>query len=158
MAIAERDAEVVWEGVLARGSGSLTSGSGVLDGSPVTWAARTEAPNGKTSPEELVAAAHASCFAMALALVLGKANATPEQLVVRAVCTLDEVAGAPRITRSALEVRGRVSHLSEGAFAKAVDEASRLCPVSNALTGNVEITVEASFEGSGAKTRDVVDA
>ena len=69
MAIAQREAEVVWEGVLARGTGSLTSGSGVLDGSPVTWAARTEGPNGKTSPEELVAAAHASCFAMALALV-----------------------------------------------------------------------------------------
>jgi hypothetical protein len=72
---------------------------------------------------------------MALALVLGKANATPEQLVVRALCTLDEVAGAPRITRSALEVRGRVSNLGEDAFAEAVDEASRLCPVSNALNG-----------------------
>jgi osmotically inducible protein OsmC len=95
---------------------------------------------------------------MALALVLGKSNSTPEQLVVHAVCTLDEVAGAPRITRSALEVRGRVSNLAEAAFAEAVDEASRLCPVSNALTGDVEITVEATFEGSGAKTRDVVDA
>ena len=95
---------------------------------------------------------------MALALVLGKANATPERLVVRAACTLDEVAGAPRITRSALEVHGRVSNLDEGAFAEAVDEASRLCPVSNALTGNVEITVEATFEGSGAKTLNVVDA
>ena len=91
---------------------------------------------------------------MALSLVLGKVKATPEQLVVRAVCTLDEVAGAPRITRSALEVHGRVSNLDEGAF----DEASRLCPVSNALTGNVEITVEATFEGSRAKTLDVVDA
>ena len=158
MPIAEREAEVVWEGSLAHGSGSLTSGSRVLDGSAVTWAARTEAPNGKTSPEELVAAAHASCFAMALALVLGKSNATPEQLVVHAVCTLDEVAGAPRITRSALEIRGRVSNLAEAAFAEAVDEASRLCPVSNALTGDVEIAIEATFEGSGAKTRDVVEA
>jgi osmotically inducible protein OsmC len=158
MPIAQRQAEVVWEGSLARGSGSFTSGSGVLDGFPVTWAARTEATNGKTSPEELVAAAHASCFAMALALVLGKANATPEQLVVRALCTLDDVAGAPRITRSTLDVRGRVSDLAEGAFDEAVEEASRLCPVSNALTGNVEITVEATFEGSGAKMRDVVDA
>ena len=158
MAIAQREAEVVWEGVLARGTGSLTSGSGVLDGSPVTWAARTEGPNGTTSPEELVAAAHASCFAMALALVLGKVNATPEQLVVRALCTLDEVAGAPRITGSALEVRGRVSNLAEGAFAEAVEEASRLCPVSNALAGNVEITVVATFEGSEARTREVVDA
>jgi osmotically inducible protein OsmC len=95
---------------------------------------------------------------MALALVLGKVNATPEQLVVRALCTLDEVAGAPRITGSALEVRGRVSNLAEGAFAEAVEEASRLCPVSNALAGNVEITVEATFEGSEARTREVVDA
>lgn len=148
MPIAQREAEVVWEGILARGNGSLTSGSRVLEGSPVTWAARTEAPDGKTSPEELLAAAHASCFAMALALVLGKAHATPEHLVVRARCTLDEVAGAPRITSSALEVRGRVSDLSESAFAAAVDEASRLCPVSNALTGNVEIALEATFEGS----------
>jgi osmotically inducible protein OsmC len=95
---------------------------------------------------------------MALALVLGKENTAPEQLVVRAVCTLDEVAGAPRITHSALEVRGHVRDLAEGAFAEAVDEASRLCPVSNALTGNVEITVDATFEGSGAKRRDVVGA
>ena len=156
MPIAQREAEIVWEGSLARGSGSLTSGTRVLDGSPVTWAARTEAPNGKTSPEELVAAAHASCFAMALSLVLGQANATPEQLVVRAVYTLDEVAGAPRITRSSLEVHARGSELAEAVFADAVDEASRLCPVSNALTGNVEITVEATLEGSEAKTPEVV--
>jgi osmotically inducible protein OsmC len=150
MAIAQREAEVVWEGTLARGSGSLTSGSGALDGFPVTWAARTEAPDGKTSPEELVAAAHASCFAMALALVLRNANTTPERLVVRARCTLDEVDGAPRITHSALDVRGRVSDLDDGGFAQAIDDASRLCPVSNALAGNLEITVEATLEGSGA--------
>jgi osmotically inducible protein OsmC len=151
MPIAQREAEVVWKGALAAGSGSLTSGSRVLDRSPVTWAARTEAPNGKTSPEELVAAAHASCFAMALSLVLGKANATPEELVVRAVCTLDDAAGVPRITRSLLEVRARVPALAEDAFAQAVEQASRLCPVSNALTGNVEITVEATFDGLAGK-------
>jgi osmotically inducible protein OsmC len=150
MPIAQREAKVVWEGTLARGSGSLTSGSGVLDGSAVSWAARTEAPGGKTSPEELIAAAHASCFAMALSLVLGKANATPERLTVHARCTLDEVDGAPRITRSALEVHGRVSDLDEAGFTSVVDEASRLCPVSNALAGNVEITVEPAFERSVA--------
>lgn len=151
MSIAEREAEVVWEGALAHGKGALSSGSGALDGLAVTWASRTAAPEGKTSPEELIAAAHASCFAMALSLVLGKVDATPEQLVVRARCTLDEVDGAPRITHSALEVRGRVADLSEGGFAEAVGEASRLCPVSNALTGNLDITVEATFEGSRAK-------
>jgi osmotically inducible protein OsmC len=158
MPIAQREAEVVWEGSLARGAGSLTSGSRVLDGSPVTWAARTEAANGMTSPEELVAAAHASCFAMALALVLGQADATPEEVVVRAVSTLDEVEGAPRITRSALEVRGRVSGLDDAGFAKAIDEASLLCPVSNALRGNVEIAVAASLGGSKAKTPELVDS
>jgi osmotically inducible protein OsmC len=152
MPIAQREAEVVWEGTLARGSGSLTSGSGVLKASPVTWAARTEAADGKTSPEELVAAAHASCFAMALALVLRNATATPERLVVRARCTLDEIDGAPRITRSALEVHGRASDLAESGFAEAVDAARQLCPVSNALAGNVDVTVEATLEGSLATT------
>ena len=146
MPIAQQEAEVVWEGTLARGSGSLSSGSGVLDGSEVSWAARTGTPDGKTSPEELIAAAHASCFAMALALVLGKADATPERLVVAARCTFDEVDGAPRITESALEVHGRVPDLAEDGFADAVDEAGRLCPVSNVLAGNVEVTVEAALE------------
>ena len=76
MPIARREAEIIWEGPLARGTGTLTSGSGALDELAVTWASRTEQPDGKTSPEELIAAAHASCFAMALALVLGE-NKTP---------------------------------------------------------------------------------
>lgn len=150
MPIAEREAEVVWDGTLAHGSGSLSSGSGILDHTAVTWAARTEAAEGRTSPEELIAAAHASCFAMALALVLGQAKATPERLVVRARCTLDEVGGAPRITRSELEVRGRVLGLDEAGFTKSVDEAHRLCPVSNALSGNLDIAVEAIFDESPA--------
>ena len=107
MPIAEREAQVVWEGTLAHGTGTLSSGSSALDGLDVTWASRTETPNGKTSPEELIAAAHASCFAMALSLVLGEAQATPERLVVHARCTFDEVEGAPTITRSRLELRAR---------------------------------------------------
>lgn len=97
MPIAEREAEVVWEGTLARGAGELSSGSGALDGFEVTWASRTETPGGKTSPEELIAAAHASCFAMALSLVLGQLDATPERIVVRA--------RAARWTRSAARRR-----------------------------------------------------
>lgn len=158
MPIAQREAEVTWEGTLARGSGILTSGSGALDGSPVTWASRTEAPEGKTSPEELIAAAHASCFAMALSLVLGQKDVTPEQLVVRARCTLDEVDGAPRITSSELEVRAHLSDLDEDGFAEAVDEASRLCPVSNALTGNLDITAEATLESPLAKKEPSLSA
>lgn len=149
MPIAERDAEVVWQGTLARGSGRISSGSGALDSLPVTWAARTEVPDGKTSPEELIAAAHASCFSMALSLVLGEAKATPERLVVHARCTLDEVDGAPRITRSALEVRGRVAGVDGEGFAGAIEKARQLCPVSNALAGNLELTIEATFDAAG---------
>lgn len=148
MPIAEREAKIVWKGPLASGAGELTSGSGVLDGFAVTWASRTEAPGGKTSPEELIAAAHASCFAMALSLVLGKAGATPERVIVVAHCTLDEVGGAPRIVRSTLDLRARVTGVGAAGFAEAVEQAKALCPVSNALAGNVEITVDATLEAA----------
>lgn len=141
MTIAEREATVVWEGNLAVGSGKLSTGSGALERLPVTWASRTETPNGKTSPEELIAAAHASCFAMALALVLGQHKTPPVSLVVSARCTLDEVDGAPKITREALEVRGDAPGLDEAGFAAAVAEAGLLCPVSNALRDNVKLTI-----------------
>jgi osmotically inducible protein OsmC len=144
--IAERTASVVWDGSLARGSGSLDSGSGALLGLPVTWAARTEAPGGKTSPEELIAGAHATCFTMALALVLGEDGTPPERLATDARCVLDEVDGAPRITRVDLSVRGRVGGVDESSFRDAVDRASALCPVSNALRGNVDVTVEATLD------------
>jgi len=153
MPIAEREAQVVWEGTLAGGRGELSSTSGALDGSAVTWASRTEAPDGRTSPEELIAAAHASCFAMALSLVLGKAEATPERLEIRARCTLDEVDGAPRITRSEVEVRGRAAGLDERGLAEAVEEAGRLCPVSNALAGEVEVAVAGGLEAHAAAAR-----
>jgi lipoyl-dependent peroxiredoxin len=146
MPIALRNAEVVWDGTLAGGSGALSSGSGALD-LPVTWAARTERPNGKTSPEELIAAAHASCFAMALALVLGEAHKPPEQLTVTAACTLDEVDGAPRITSGELAVRGSVPGLDAAGFEQHVARAAGLCPVSNALRDNVEISISSEFAG-----------
>ena len=98
MPVALREAEIIWEGPLARGAGTLTSGSGAFDQLPVTWASRTEQPDGKTSPEELIAAAHASCFVMAFALVLGENKTPPDRMRVSAGCTLDEVDGAPRIT------------------------------------------------------------
>jgi len=145
MLFAEREATVVWDGTLARGAGTLSSGSSALDGSDVTWASRTEAPGGKTSPEELVAAAHASCFAMALSLVAGQAGATPEQITVRARCTLDDVSGAPKITRSELDVHAHIPALDKAGFADLVTQAKSLCPVSNALSGNVEIVVDASL-------------
>ncbi|HEX5192028.1 MAG TPA: OsmC family peroxiredoxin [Solirubrobacteraceae bacterium] len=146
MPIATRQAEIVWEGSLAGGAGTVSSQSGALD-LPVTWASRTEQPDGKTSPEELIAAAHASCFAMALSLVLGEAHTPAERLTVNAVCTLDEVEGAPRITDVALTIRAQVPGVDQAGFDQAVEQAAGLCPVSNALRGNVEIAVRAELDG-----------
>ena len=146
MPIATRTAEVTWDGSLARGNGVLSSGSHALQDLPVTWAARTEAPEGKTSPEELIAAAHATCFSMALALVLGEAGTPPEHLTTSADCVLAEVEGAPRITDIKLRVRAHVRSLDEVALNHAVAKAAALCPVSNALRGNVEIAVDATLE------------
>ena len=148
MSIAIRNSEVLWEGPLARGTGTLASGSGALDDLAVTWASRTERPDGKTSPEELVAGAHASCFAMALALVLGENDTPPERLTVSAACTLDEVDGAPRITTAELTVRARVPGLAADQFDGAVKQAAALCPVSNALQGNVTISLDSKLDQS----------
>jgi lipoyl-dependent peroxiredoxin len=146
MPIATRNAVVTWDGSLARGSGVLSSGSHALQELPVTWAARTEAPEGKTSPEELIAAAHATCFTMALALVLGDAHTPPERLTTSADCVLAEVDRAPRITKLALRVRAHVASIDEAGFNDAVANAAALCPVSNALRGNVEISIDAALE------------
>jgi osmotically inducible protein OsmC len=147
MSIAQRTAEVVWDGTLAGGTGALSSGSGALK-LPVTWAARTEQPDGKTSPEELIAAAHASCFSMALALVLGENQTPPERLTVTAACTLDEVDGAPRITTIELTVRAHVPRLDKAGLQRNVKEAADLCPVSNVLRGNVAITLRDELDGN----------
>ena len=145
MPVAIREAEILWEGPLARGAGTVTSGSGALDELAATWASRTERPDGKTSPEELIAAAHASCFAMALALVLGENKTPPERVVVSAACTLDEVEGAPRITTIELTVRGQVPELEAALLEQMVGQAADLCPVSNALSGNVRINVRSEL-------------
>ena len=146
MPIATREAQIIWEGPLASGAGTISSGSGALGQLPVTWASRTEQPGGKTSPEELIAAAHASCFAMALSLMLGEAHSPPERVNVGAQCTLDEVDGAPKITTVALTVRARVPGLGQTEFDQALEQAANLCPVSNALRGNVEISVNGELE------------
>jgi osmotically inducible protein OsmC len=147
MSIAHRTAETIWEGSLAAGGGVLRSGSGALDGLEVTWAARTETPGGKTSPEELAAAAHSSCFAMALALLLGKANTPPNRLGVEATVTLDDVDGVPTIVSSALRVDGWIPHLDAAGFQRVVDEAAALCPVSR-LFACAAISVEATLQPS----------
>jgi osmotically inducible protein OsmC len=145
MPLARREAEILWEGSLARGAGTLTSGSGALGQLPVTWASRTERPDGQTSPEELIAGAHASCFAMALALVLGENETPPERVAVSAACTLDELAGVPRITTIELAVRAEVPGLETGDLERMVERAGDLCPVANALRGNVKIDVRSEL-------------
>jgi lipoyl-dependent peroxiredoxin len=135
MAIAERTADTTWEGGLARGHGTIRPHSDAFDELPVTWAARTEAPEGKTSPEELAAAAHSSCFAMALSLCLGERDIRAEKLTVSSTVTLDDVDGRPTIVSSALVVHGRVPGLDADGFQTAVDAAAALCPISRLFAG-----------------------
>jgi osmotically inducible protein OsmC len=143
MAVAERRAEVVWEGDLPRGGGKFTVGSGAMGEMPVTWASRTERPDGKTSPEELIAAAHGSCFAMALSNVLAQGGTPPERLEISAVCTFD--IDNVKVSSVDLDVRGRVPGMDAEDFRNAVEQADQGCPVSNALRGNVDIRVNASL-------------
>jgi lipoyl-dependent peroxiredoxin len=145
MAMAERSATTEWDGDLAHGYGTVKVDSGAFDTFPVTWASRTERSDGKTSPEELVAAAHASCFSMALAHGLTQAGHTPEHLAVNAKVTLDERDSAPTVTTSELTVTGRVPGIDQAAFEQAAAEAGRDCPISRAL-GGVEITVNATLQ------------
>jgi osmotically inducible protein OsmC len=145
MAIAERQAQTVWEGSLTKGAGTVTGASGALDGLAVTWASRTERSAGQTSPEELIAAAHSSCFAMALSHELGQAGGTPERLQVDANVTLEMVDDAPTVTRSALTVTGRVPGIDAAGFEAAAQAAGRNCPISRLLAA-AEITVAAKLE------------
>jgi osmotically inducible protein OsmC len=147
MAVAERRAEVTWQGNLTQGQGVASlSSSGVLTDTPVTWAARTERSDGKTSPEELIAAAHASCFAMAFSNTLDKAGSPPERLHVTAVCALDRVDGKMKIVSMDLNVQGVVLGKTQAEFAELAKTAEQGCPVSNALRGNVEIRLTATLE------------
>jgi osmotically inducible protein OsmC len=144
MAMVEREAHVIWQGDLAQGSGSLSEGSGVLNEAPVTFASRVESPGGKTSPEELIAAAHATCYAMALSNTLAEKDTPPDRLEVDAVCTLDDQ--QLKITSVNLDVRGAVPGISEEDFENAAREAEQVCPVSNALRGNLDIQLQTRLE------------
>lgn len=145
MSIADRSVTTTWEGPLATGSGTLhDSSSGALDDQLVTWGSRTEAPGGKSSPEELLAAAHSSCFSMALALTLGENKTPPNRLDVSSTVSLEEVEGKPTVTTSAITVRAVVDGIDEEAFRSIADAAAALCPVSRLFTG-ATITVDASL-------------
>jgi osmotically inducible protein OsmC len=146
MVLARRRAEVGWQGTLEEGRGSFTVGSWMVGEVPVTWSSRTSPEEESTSPEELMAAAHASCYAMALSLVLGERGTPPESIDVQAACALDAVSEGFRITTMDLEVRGRVPNLDAEGFRRAADYAHQICPVSNALKDNVEVRVNTTLE------------
>ena len=141
----ERNAHTTWEGDLRSGSGRFDVGSGAITGQEVTFASRFEQPGGKTSPEELIAAAHATCFSMALAGGLARAGHAPTRLETDAVCTLEQTDAGFRITSMQLSVRGEVEGLDEDAFRAAAQEAEEGCPITNALSDRIEISLEASL-------------
>jgi osmotically inducible protein OsmC len=141
--MADSTAHVTWSGSLIEGSGTIDSvGSGVLGPLPITWSARTGEEGGKTTPEELIAAAHASCFSMALSHGLAGDGTPPESLETSATVTFVPGTG---ITKVALTVRGSVPGLDEAGFVTAAEGAVENCPVSKALAAVPEITVDASL-------------
>jgi osmotically inducible protein OsmC len=145
----ERRADVVWEGNVARGKGTISGESGALHDLEVSLPTRVGEAQGHTSPEELIAAAHAACYAMALSNELSGAGHEPERLDVSANVVLDEVGDAHRITMIELVVRGRVPGLGEGEFATFVRAADEGCPVSNVLRAGAEISLDARLEATG---------
>ena len=146
-----RTANVTWNGDLQTGSGMLNYvSSGVFSRLPITWASRTQEHSGKTSPEELVAAAHASCFSMAFSARLAK-NGTPATMLdVRAEVNFDQVDGAWKLTRSTLKVRGLVPGIDQATFDRIAEDARDNCPISKALAGNVELAVETTLVDASA--------
>jgi osmotically inducible protein OsmC len=146
---AKRRAEVTWHGDLMSGSGRVESvGSGAFGPLDVTWAARSEdSSSGTTSPEELIAAAHAACFSMALSHGLAQSGHPPEELRTSAEATFVPGTG---ITTMELSVVGRVPGLDEAGFREAAEQAKAGCPVSQAVEGNVEITLDVRLESDSA--------
>src|SRR3954469_884952 len=139
---ATREARAVWTGDLLSGNGVVSGGSRKFNDLPISWGSRTEAPAGRTSPEELLAAGHASCFAMALSADLARAGLKPERLEVGARVTFDKVADKWTVVSSELEVKGTVAGADAARFAQAAEGAKDNCPISRALKGNVKLTVK----------------
>ncbi len=141
--MADRTASAVWQGDLFEGSGTVSAvTSGLFTEAGVTWAARTEESGGKTSPEELLAAAHSACFCMALSNELSTRGHPPTRLEVQATCTFEPGKG---VTTMALDVTAEVPGVDEAGFREGLDAAIDSCPVSNALRGNVDIQVDGTL-------------
>jgi len=143
---ATREARAVWSGDLMSGTGTVSGvSSGKLNEVPVSWSARTAEPGGKSSPEELLAAAHASCFAMALSAGLGRGGTPPNRLEVRSKVTFDKVGDSWTVVSSELEVTGDVPGADAAKFTRAAEDAKENCPISRALKGNVKLSVRANL-------------
>jgi osmotically inducible protein OsmC len=146
-----RRATATWSGNLANGAGEVSAATtGAFSELPVSWAARTEAPEANTSPEELLAAAHAACFSMSLSSTLTKDGTPPGELWVTVTVTFAKDETRWSIASSHIDVRGRVEGSSQTAFADAAERAKDGCPVSRALKGNVALSVTATLEDARA--------
>jgi osmotically inducible protein OsmC len=141
----KRTAKAVWKGDLRSGNGRITSNSGVLKDTPYSFATRFKDAPG-TNPEELIAAAHAACYSMALAHTLSGKGYQPERIETHAICSLSpQEEGGFKITKMRLEARGQVPGMDEGTFRQVAEEAGRGCPVSNLLRSGLEIELDATL-------------
>ncbi len=136
-------ASAIWNGGLKDGSGTLTTGSGVLSSVPYSFRTRFEGEHG-TNPEELVGAAHAGCFSMAFSMILGMAGMTPQKIETEATVTLEKVGDGFQVTASHLDVKATIPGADETAFQEAAESAKANCPISKLL--NAKITMTAALE------------
>lgn len=141
----QRKASTTWEGGLVDGKGSVTLESSGIGSFDVSWPARAEQPGGLTSPEELVAAAHASCYAMALSHAIGEAGGTPQRLDTSATVTFGPVGGGYAVTKIDLTVRGQVEGIDQQGFLQAANAAKDGCPISQLVKGNTVLTLNAAL-------------
>lgn len=143
--MAKRTATVSWENDLLTGHGSVVVGSGAIPKFPVTWASRTEEPEGRTSPEELLAAAHASCYSMALSAALARRRTPSTLLEVTSVFSFEKVGDGWKVVSSDLSVKGTVPGVDARTFEEVARAAENACPISNAIRGNVEVRLSVSL-------------
>jgi osmotically inducible protein OsmC len=141
----ERTANAEWQGDLFSGSGKVSTQSGAVRDATVKWSSRAEVADENTSPEELIAAAHATCILMALAGGLARAGTPPQNLEAEATATFDKAGDGFKMTTMRISVRGQVEGLDEDGFRQAAEQAKEGCPVSQALKDNVDVSVDAAL-------------
>lgn len=148
MAVTERSARTIWQGDLETGEGRVSSGLGTFTDLPMSLPSRIGDPNGYSSPEDLLAGAHAGCLAMNLSGTLAKNGTPAERIDVNAVVGVGpKQGGGLEVKHSHVTMSAKVPGLSEDEFRKLAEQAEQTCPISNAIRGNVEITTEITFEG-----------